>query len=464
MKKLRMVLLITLLMSLCIGSLFAGGFALSGVGSKAIGLGGAFRGMSDDPTAVYWNPGGLGFMNKNYLSIAGAGILPLAEFTNSNPNLPGFTTDPVEAKTILHLFPNLYAIKGGGCNFKYGLGIYIPYGLGATWDMYDLPTGTFNLVTPTDTVATAITWSDGFPKEEMMSSIGIVDIHPTFAYKFSEMFSLGAGLSIYYSMIEIDKVKPHAIYSYNLPTTMELEGTGIGFGGNIGMMFKFSDNAQVGLTGKLPAKIKLEGEAVVRTWLSNYINYAMHMPGVNPNAHLYAVPAVLGDTTDIKATLNLPGDIGWGVSFKLNPRWTLNTDFSYAFWNVLNEVKIEFDPAAVIGTTTLEESELVTKWEDTFRISIGTEYRFPKVALRGGFFYDESPVPSNTLNPTLPDISDKYSGNIGLGFTLGKWLLDLNYEYIMFDERKIETQTSENMVGTYNNSVNAFNFGLTYTF
>ena len=37
----------------------AGGFALSGVGSKAIGMGGAFRGLADDWSAAYWNPAGL---------------------------------------------------------------------------------------------------------------------------------------------------------------------------------------------------------------------------------------------------------------------------------------------------------------------------------------------------------------------------------------------------------------------
>ncbi|MFO7660018.1 MAG: outer membrane protein transport protein [Candidatus Cloacimonadaceae bacterium] len=463
MRTLKLGLLTVILLTLCVGSLFAGGFALSGIGSKAISLGGAFRGLADDGTAMYWNPAGLGFMERSFITLAGAGIMPVAEY-QSEDILPGISGEAITAEEKLWLFPNLYAVKGGQSRMKFGLGVYVPYGLGAEWDIYDLPTGNFNLISPTDTTLTAITWSEGFPEKEMMSSIGIVDIHPTVAYQFSEHFALGAGLSVYYGMIEITKVKPHGTFGYNLPTLMELEGTGLGFGGNLGLMYKINEHATMGISGKMPAKVKMDGEATVRTWLSNYVNYMSQVMAENPNAYLYAVNAVIGDTTDIKADLNLPGDIGFGVSIKPNPRWTINADVSYTFWNTLNTIIIEFDPPAVIGPTTMEESEMITLWKDTFRFSFGTEYKFNKVALRGGFFYDESPIPYNTLNPTLPDISDKYSGNVGLGFHLGNWIIDVNYEHIMFDERKITPQTSENMFGIYNSSVDAFNFGLTFLF
>jgi long-chain fatty acid transport protein len=467
MKTFKLGLLIVIMLSVCVGYLFAGGFALSGIGSKAISMGGAFRGMADDPTAMYWNPAGLGFLPNSKISIAGAGIMPATEF-QSGDIFPGIDNKVHKADKKLWMFPNLYAVKAcDACKLKFGLGAYVPYGLGATWDIYDyysIPTMTFNVVTPTDTIPTALALPAGFPEKDMKSSIGIFDVHPTVAYTLSDNLSIGAGLSVYYGMIEIDKVKPNSTFGWSLPTTMELEGTGMGFGGNLGLMWKVSDYAQIGLSGKLPAKINLEGEAKIRTWLSNYVNYVMHMPQVNPAAYMYAVPYVLGDTTDIKADLNLPGDIGWGLSLKPNQNWTINADFTYTFWNTLDKIVLEFDPAAVIGTTVMEETELGTAWKDAFRVNLGTQYQMNKVALRGGFFYDETPIPFATLNPTLPDTAEKYSGNVGLGWQLGKWLLDVNYEHIFFVERKIVTQTAENMIGTYNNDVNAFNMGLTYNF
>jgi long-chain fatty acid transport protein len=346
------------------------------------------------------------------------------------------------------MFPNLYAVKGGESKFKYGLGVYVPYGLGATWDAFNLPDSM--MVAPN--VFMPLTWADGFPEEEMMSSIGIVDVHPTFAYKFNDRFSIGAGLSVYYGMIEITKLQPNPDYSYYIPTTLEMEGSGLGYGANIGMMWQVSDYAKIGMSGKIPAKVNMKGDADMRIWYNNVIGMGTAI--------------VREFNPDIEAELNLPGDIGWGLSLKATENWTINTDFSYTFWNNLDKVVITFDPAIDLAPVPviLEESELVTKWNDTYRVSLGTQYQMNKVALRGGFFYDESPVPDGTLTPTLPDTAEKYSGNFGLGWQLGSWLLDVNYEHIFFAEREIKDQTAENMAGVYNNAVNAFNFGLTYNF
>lgn len=58
MRKIPLTLLILSLLSFT-SLLFAGGFALSGVGSRATSMAGAFRGLADDATAMYWNPAGL---------------------------------------------------------------------------------------------------------------------------------------------------------------------------------------------------------------------------------------------------------------------------------------------------------------------------------------------------------------------------------------------------------------------
>ena len=40
-------------------SLFAGGFQLNEHGARAMALGGAFTGVANDPSAVYWNGAGI---------------------------------------------------------------------------------------------------------------------------------------------------------------------------------------------------------------------------------------------------------------------------------------------------------------------------------------------------------------------------------------------------------------------
>ncbi len=66
MKKLLTVCLLIVLSF----SLFAGGIALSGVGARAISMGGAMRGLADDNSAMYWNPAGLAYMNQNSVSLS----------------------------------------------------------------------------------------------------------------------------------------------------------------------------------------------------------------------------------------------------------------------------------------------------------------------------------------------------------------------------------------------------------
>jgi len=251
---------LTVLMCLVLlaGNLFAGGFALTGVGSRATSMAGAFRGLSDDPSAMYWNPAGLGFMNENSVHLGGTFILPSATWDpngSAMSSIPGFQDKEYEAEKSLRMFPTVIATKTKDSPLKYGLGIYVPYGLGTTWDAYELPAG--------------MTYSDGFPKDDMLSNIAILDIHPTFAYKVSPIFSVGAGLSAMYGMIDITKMSFNpalgATYLY-LPITTELSGTGFGFGANFGMMLKPMDKLNIGLSAKVPATIAMEGDADINLW------------------------------------------------------------------------------------------------------------------------------------------------------------------------------------------------------
>ena len=61
-------------------AVYAGGFALSGVGSKAIGMGGAFRGLADNWSAAYWNPAGLCQLSQSEFNFMGIAINPRPEY------------------------------------------------------------------------------------------------------------------------------------------------------------------------------------------------------------------------------------------------------------------------------------------------------------------------------------------------------------------------------------------------
>ncbi len=43
--------------------------SILGYGARAMGMGKAFTALADDPTAVYWNPAGLEFINQQSLTL-----------------------------------------------------------------------------------------------------------------------------------------------------------------------------------------------------------------------------------------------------------------------------------------------------------------------------------------------------------------------------------------------------------
>jgi len=433
---------LTVLMCLVLlaGNLFAGGFALTGVGSRATSMGGAFRGMADDASAMFWNPAGLGFMEGNVVDLGGTFILPTGTwdskgtgFIGAPSGIPGYTAKEYEAETSLRSFPSVLAVMAKNPKLKYGLGVYIPYGLGTTWDLYN-------------EAAVGITSAE-FPKDETMSNIAVVDVHPSVAYQINPTLSAGLGISVMYGMIDITKLgfnantPPTPGLNYAKPKTSDMSGSGIGYGLNIGFLFKPQDALSIGISGKIPSKINMDGD--VKTFNSAY--------PAGSQAGKY----------DIETILNLPGEIGIGTSYKLMPNWIVNVDYAYTMWDVMDEVVVDITTPAGVS-----QDKLAFKWENTSRVSLGTQYLMGCNAFRAGFYYDQTPIPEETQTPTLSDISNKISSNLGYGCSFGKLGVDANVQYVLFTERDIKAtaQTATNMAGRYNTNSLSGNIGLSYRF
>ncbi len=440
MKKIQLSLLLLTILSLS-ASLFAGGFALSGVGSRATSMGGAFRGLADDATAMYWNPAGLAYLEENQIDLGGTFIMPSGTWDPTGTALTGitgFSAKEFEAEKSLRSFPNLFVTMAKHPRLKYGLGVFVPYGLGTTWNNYNQ-------------AAIGITHT-GFPVDEMKSSIFIIDAHPTVSYQFTPCLSAGLGFSAMYGSINIAKlqfpytgVSPY-YYDYQRPKTTDLNGDGMGFGANFGLIYKPMSTLSVGLSGKIPSKIELSGDVESFNWA--------------------APDSMTGGVFDIESELNLPGELGLGLSYKLMPNLVLNMDYAYTMWDNLDEVVV--DITTPLGVS---QDKLLFNWKNTSRISLGAEYTMCSNTFRAGAYFDQSPIPGKTQTPTLSDVGDKISANLGYGRIFGKFSVDANVQYVSFTERKVEatnvdpaTNMPTNMMGTYNSNSISGNIGLGYRF
>ncbi|MFQ5675569.1 MAG: PorV/PorQ family protein [bacterium] len=123
----------------------AGLFLRMGVGARALGMGGAFTGIANDPSAAYWNPSGLGqihnfqfeFMNVNLpfdrtLNFFST-TLPLKKFMTFGVSWVGFRVNNVEARSSNSTEPDfLFSNSQNAFFFSLGTALSSTFSLGGS--------------------------------------------------------------------------------------------------------------------------------------------------------------------------------------------------------------------------------------------------------------------------------------------------------------------------------------------
>ncbi len=364
------ILVLTLAMTL---GLYSNGLNLNSNGSKAIAMGGAFVGLADDYSAVFWNPAGLTQMKETNIALFLTDVIPSPTY---KWDLVG-----IDASAESKHYPS------GGLGFfkplseKVVAGIYVhvPSGVGVTWNGADL-----------------VALTGGTPYE-WDNLLGVVAISPAIAFKLSEQFSLGVAVNIDYGML---KVKMPALGQYD----EDLSGWAVG--ATIGMLYKPTDKFSFGLTYKTPMKVKVKGEA--------------NMSG----APLVLLPAT--DEGEREATW--PMWLGAGVCVKPSEKLTFTFDVQYTNWKKMEEIPISFTNAG--WKAFFETSAALTlRWKDQVQLRFGLEYMVSETfAVRAGYYNDPIVSPIDTHNILMPELGYNWI-TFGIGYKAGKIALDVAVEY-----------------------------------
>lgn len=406
MKKVTNMTLTILLAFGLTASIFANGLSLNSVGTKALGMGGAFVAVSNDATAMYWNPAGLAGQNS-HLSAYFTGVMPIGSYQ--------YDAAGIDAETEKNIYPTggLLGVYSHD-DFTFGLGIYVPAGLGAEWNGDDF---------------VAFSGGQSFKWE---SQIGVVAISPTFAYQVTDKFSIGVAANIYYAMFDLSRPDAADANQDGIPETpvqYTEESTGIGFGATIGLKYDINKQFTVGATFRTTTAVTMEGTADI------------------------VAPSLGGMTlvdTDFEREVSWPLWIGGGISYKPTECLTLALDAQYSKWSLLDELIAEYDK--------MDDSEFVLNWEDAVQIRFGGEYMVsPKTAIRFGYYYDPAPAPDETLNTLFPS-STNHVGTLGFGHSFGKYRIDAALEYLFGADRDV-SPADDNFPGIHHLDVFAFGIG-----
>lgn len=434
----KRIITIVLCMIIAAGSLYSNGLSLNSIGSRALGMGGAFVGLADDASAVYWNPAGLANISGGYIGVYGTDVLPMAKYENKQLNIN------TETKTNHYISPNIMFFRD--CmlydKLKVSLSAYVPAGLGSEWDGEDLKLLSNNK---------AYEWK---------SKIAVFNISPAVSYKILPNLSVGAALNVYYGMFDLKRPSVS-----KLAPTLTIDGqydessNGWGFGGTFGVLYSPIQELSIGATLRTKTNVSMSGTAK------------------NSMMPLIPVLAAPGES-------DFDRDVAWplwaavGIAVRPLAGLTLTLDAQYSQWSEsCNEFNTEFKDAKwVAALSPTEANKFKLKWDDAVQVRLGAEYKVnDDLAVRCGVYNDPAPAPDQTYNLLFPDMT--YTGiTLGGSYKIDKISIDLGLEYLIGQERNIaqayetytvqgnQVQVASNLGGIHNCNIFAISLGIGYSF
>ena len=390
----------------------AAGFQNSSQSATAAAMGSSAVGNPDEPNASFYNPASMGLSEGLKVYIGDTILLPRSSYE------PAGGGEKVSTEARLFPPPNAHLsydnIADSGVSA--GIGMTFSYGLGITW--------------PDDWVGrTSIQSQD----------LQTVNINPNVAYRIPGLdLSVAAGAQIVHGSVTLKKsvaIGPDQFVDAHIG------GTGFGFGGVAAVMYQPLKELTIGLQYRSRVKLDLEGDA--------------HFEG-EENTPFYTTFRDNPGSTEI----TLPDTIALGFGYQLDKLF-LHAEVDYTMWRTYDKIVLTLDtdgdPDALAQLPPIEGN-----WDDAFAFRVGAQYDVTDAfAVRLGGNYDMTPIPDETVNPSLPG-NDRISGSVGVGYSYESFRADAAYSIVHALPREIANGRGPS--GTYSTDANIFALSLGYGF
>jgi long-chain fatty acid transport protein len=190
-----------------------------------------------------------------------------------------------------------------------------------------------------------------------------------------------------------------------LPSSMPigqitLDGSDDAWGYNLGLLFHFNDQWSLGVSFRSKVSIEFDGHAKYRL----------------PRLVRRFFPP-----TDISPRMELPPVVSSQIAAKLWEKWIFATGILWTGWSSFDELKPQFRNDFLIPPSMKSAPQ---DWRDVFAFHLGVQYQYnPTWIFRGGYIFDQSPVPERTLGPMVPDV-DGHILSVGVGYTRNNFTID----------------------------------------
>ncbi len=458
-------------------NLHASGFMLSGVGAKGLAMGGGgYTASVNGWESIFWNPAGLASDATPSVEVYLSLVSPKASYSPNTGILgydgPYSMREKVNAKAQIFNIPAFGVYYGSEGSFVdgYGIAFFAPFGLGASFDLYDPPIGYYN------TSDTSFQIPE-FPEHDWVSDMKITAAWVGVAKNVSEKVSLGISggpvfASLYFRRVDFvdpalsDSMAVGMPIQYRLwPMDVQLSGSGMGFGMGIGMKYQLNEKITVGLSGRYYNSVELDGQDSVVLYLPRNDYIASRDSALQFLFSGMTIPSFTNGST----VLPLPWSLGLGISYRPSDKFMVGFDVELNGHSSVRTVEVKFDSLVIMNERIYSET-LSFYWKNTVKIAAGGAYKAGKFTFRTGFYYEASPIPDSTFTPLIPDTGDKLSFNAGLSVPVGTHIeFSGNVEAIFLSSRDIAPDPSYSyrshyMPGKYTSFVGAAGASIAYKF
>jgi long-chain fatty acid transport protein len=409
---------------------FPSGFQVNTQGARAMGMGLAFTAVANDPSAIFYNPAGLGWQKHFEVEVGASGLTKTqGDFSGEDP-YPGISNVEKEHKTTFVL-PTVYAVVPLTSEINFGLGIFSQYGLGFRWD-------------------NAETFSGRFIAQNAV--IQTADLNPVLSFQATPAIAIAVGADYRVSKVQLERnqaaINPFTnsvVDVAHIKLNSDLTDNH-GWGWNAGIMVRPIPQLSFGAAYRSKIKVNYEGSATFQQRLTGNAQFdgivASQLPqGTHPVTTSIDFPSAL----NLGAALTLPGD------------FTVSGEADWTEWDRFKSLDILFPD--LVG----RDLHRVTAWKNSWAYRVGLEKKFSSFALRAGYYRDKTPQPVSNAGPILAD-NDRDAFAVGFGYGNDRWGVDISDLYIKFKKLDTAGQSQDNFYGVYKESANVFAFSLRLSF
>lgn len=366
---------------LCSTQVMAVGLRLPNQDPEAIARGNAFVATADNPSAIYHNPAGITQIEGKELSIGGYFISSDTSFESPSGDR-GQTDRSIQPVPQLH-----YVFSPEGSKFSYGLGLYVPFGLGIDYGE-DSP----------------------FPTLAIDGELSYLTINPVVSYQITDNLSVGGGFTFNYSSIELNQ---HLGFVEN--DRFNFEGNDVAFGYNLGLLWRLNKKVSLGASYRSKTDFDYRGSSNATS---------------NP---------VIENRVRTTFAITFPEYLDIGLAYKPNENWTLETNIDWTDWSVV-------DSTAFVGTA-LGDLPFNFNYSSSLMYEFGATRSFASgLEISGGYIFSENSAPDQNFTPYNPD-SDLHLGSIGLSKPIGSVIWSFGYHFAYNGGRTVSGNQQNSLLG-----------------